>query len=118
MKTSPEIEATPADEASQSIRDIAAYLRGVADAAAALSAQGPQLVLAPLRSVSSSRETLMEAALAPVRRTMPYDGLEAEAQDVDASPDEPFVDERRSDVRLRVGKLSAEWYEILGTQVA
>jgi hypothetical protein len=148
------------DEVSASLRDVAAYLRGVADATAALSqpagapvyAQdlGPSppklhVVIKAVEPVSSSRETLFEAIPVSSRHTVPYDGLERAADTLrvretagyasldpvadfftengvpDASLDDswetPFVDERPSDVRLRVGQLSAEWYDLVDARV-
>jgi hypothetical protein len=77
--------------------------------------------------------TLVEAPPTSARRTIPYDGHEGRADTirakplegqaiepgsgggdyVDDSPEEPFVDERDSDVRLRIGRLSPEWYKLL-----
>jgi|HubBroStandDraft_1064217.scaffolds.fasta_scaffold751395_1 hypothetical protein len=124
------------DEASPSLRDVAAYLRGVADATNALSQPpAPTRVLhsevRPVVSASALGETLgenlSEECSTPFRRTMPYDGQEGWRADtipagvdgsgVEDSPEEPFLDERASEVRLRVGPLSPEWYALLNTRV-
>jgi hypothetical protein len=140
MKQAKKVELSPADEGetSPSLRDVASYLRGVADATAALSQRpglAPIAVIAPLASVSSIRETMFEATATSARKTMPYDGQGVRGRTVPAPQrldglsfdllddplggDEPqaFVDERPSDVRLRVGKLSPEWYDLLNRRV-
>jgi hypothetical protein len=122
--------------ASTSIRDVAAYLQGVADALAALS-QPPMLGLKPHGvagvAESVSPEAPVETSSASARGTVPYGGLEPAADTMPMSQtslddlerfasdsmfdddawETPFVEERRSDVRLRLAPLSPEWYALL-----
>jgi hypothetical protein len=127
-------------DASPSLRDVAAYLRGVADATAALSK-------APTPAVEASelpeRHDTISGCGRPSRRTVPYGTENASdapprltmaypsPQDpTDVAP--PFVDlvggdvvpdswadenggERGSGVRLRADRLSPEWYELVET---
>jgi hypothetical protein len=128
------------DEPSVSLRDVAAYLQGIADATTALSHPPNSAVVqvAVVESATSSIEMALAATHLPSRRTLPYlgrdgddlgpdtirvhqmaddpcrDGGELGERGIYDSPTEPFVDERPSDVRLRVGHLSPEWYELVG----
>jgi hypothetical protein len=159
MNQAPESLSSPRDpeDVSPSLRDVAAYLRGVADATAALSQRAaaeihPQdvqplvtvkqhVVIRTSESPSSTRETLLDASPVSSRRTVPYDGLDRGSDTVpvrqtmgyplevttdpaiqttgidDSWDAPPFVDERPSDVRLKVGHLPAEWYELVDARV-
>jgi hypothetical protein len=124
---------SPPDDASPSLRDLASYLKGVADAAAALS-QPPGSASA--RQPPTRPEAALCAGNAPSsRRTIPYDGHEGPADTIpvrsgsvhpepaagmgsyiDDAPEEPFLDERASDVRLRIGQLSPAWQHLLNAR--
>jgi hypothetical protein len=160
MKKASESLPAPRDpeDVSPSLRDVAAYLRGVADATAALSQRAaaaeihPQdvqpivvakkhVVIKTGETSSSTRETLLDASPVSSRHTVPYDGLDRgsdtvpvrqtmgypldratehfeQSWNIDDSWDAPpFVDERPSDVRLKVGQLSPEWYELVNARV-
>jgi hypothetical protein len=122
------------DEANTSLEDLAAYLRGVADATVALS-QPPRANLAfdvEIHPARNPATPLDETEGSPVSsgRTMPYAGHCGQADTVsvprtvvaplfqvltggryvDDFSVEPFVDERSSDLRLRAGQLSPESY--------
>jgi hypothetical protein len=110
------------EDVSPSLRNVAAYLQGVADATAALS--GPP----------TSGLVADEASPASHPKTLPYDGGGGRADTIPAGPlvapfpavaqegapcandslSEPFVDERTSEVRLRTFRLSSQWYELVG----
>jgi hypothetical protein len=138
--------AVDSEQPTLSIRDVAAYLRGVADATAALSEPAlpvvrPHVVIKPPRSAGSTRDTFFEIdeASPMSRRTMPYEGVDAAPTSrqtmaypapgapTDVAPEDSGIhdsweedlvtEERQSSVRLRVGKLSPEWYALLGTRV-
>jgi hypothetical protein len=129
------------DEVSPSLRDVAAYLRGVADATNALSqpppVQAQGLEIERVVSASARNETLVDECPTPSRATIPYDGHEGRADTIPVGPavgsfspeaaagegsffhdvpEEPFVDERASEVRLRIGQLSPEWYALLNVR--
>jgi hypothetical protein len=122
----------PNEAVSPPLRDVASYLRGVADATAALSQ--PPTSASVQHRLSHAGQSSSPISL---RRTIPYGGYEGGAdsthsgQDVEhrsleaiadeglsthESPNEPFVDERPSHVRLRIGTLSPEWFELLGVR--
>jgi len=130
-------------EASPSLRDVAAYLRGVADATAALS-DGCPPALGPLLAASSGapeRHDTMTGCGHLSRRTVPYGMDSAPQEELQNAPsDASLVDptdkvppmlefipvswdaenggERDSGVRLRVGRLSPEWYQLVDANVA
>jgi hypothetical protein len=125
------------DEPSASLRDVAAYLQGIADATTALSHPPHSAVVrvAVVESATPSTEMALAPTHPPSRTTLPYLGRDSDDLGPDTirvhrmaeepchdggelgiydPPTEPFVDERPSDVRLRVGHLSHEWYELVG----
>jgi hypothetical protein len=145
MKNAADFNCVPAIEDHDSnvfLQDVAAYLRGIADATAALSeARPPALEPGGLSSFPvQGRNSSMGSARAS-RRTMPF-GLagpandrqerrtvaylfpqeagEATASSVDVIPEswgEQGTEERSSGVFLRAKQLSQEWYELVDTAV-
>jgi len=114
----PSLETSP-----PSLREVAAYLRGVADATTALS-QPPDGATVAEAAPTSSRKTLpydgggRKGDTIPAGRPVDFPELEALEDLVmggeEGGREEPFVDERPSGVRLRVGKLAPGWYDLLG----
>jgi len=105
------------------------------------------VVIAPPEGLGATRETLAATAASRMM-TLPYDGLDGATHtppprltmgypldvldsDTDIAPAPPGIsdswddlvtgdagEEHQSGVRLRVGQLSAEWYDLVGANVA
>jgi len=125
MRSAKTIDSAPVDslEPAESLREVAAYLRGIADATAALSQR-------PARP-SEESEADIETSPTSSRKTMPYAGhrkgdtmpighvaacpvLETIEDFVAAGREDCWDGESPSNIRLRVGVIAPEWYDALG----
>jgi hypothetical protein len=108
LKPAPVLSASTDDELPSSMREVAAYLQGVADAV-----QMSQRAGAPVDEPPARRTLPIGAEPCVTHRTLPLLSVPSEHDnDTDV---EAWADERQSEVRLRIPKLAPEWYELTGT---
>jgi hypothetical protein len=105
-----EVSEESGEDVPTSLREVAAYLRGVADAVRSVSSPAVAATDAP-----TARRTLPIGA-GPARQTLPHPSVPTEEEEATL---DRWADERQSEVRLRVPRLSSQWFdELTGTDDA